>query len=32
LLLLRHRDERQLGYEVGGDPVRHVVCGGELVK
>lgn len=32
LLLLRHRDERQLGYELGGDPVDHVVCGGELVK
>jgi imidazolonepropionase len=32
LLLLRHTDERQLGYELGGDPVDHVVCGGELVK
>jgi len=32
LLLLRHRDERQLGYELGGDPVVHVVCGGQLVK
>ncbi|HVY30328.1 MAG TPA: imidazolonepropionase [Polyangiaceae bacterium] len=32
LLLLRHADERQLGYELGGDPVDHVVCGGELVK
>lgn len=32
LILLRHRDERQLGYELGGDPVVHVVCGGELVK
>lgn len=32
LLLLRHRDERQLGYELGGDPVVHVVCAGELVK
>ncbi len=32
LLLLRHRDERQLGYEIGGDPVLHVICGGELIK
>jgi imidazolonepropionase len=32
LILLRHRDERQLGYELGGDPVVHVVCGGELVR
>lgn len=32
LQLLRHRDERQLGYELGGDPVLHVVCGGDLVK
>lgn len=32
LLLLRHTDERQLGYELGGDPVDHVVCGGQLVK
>lgn len=32
LLLLRHRDERQLGYELGGDPVLFVACGGELVK
>lgn len=32
LLVLRHTDERQLGYELGGDPVDHVVCGGELVK
>jgi imidazolonepropionase len=32
LLLLRHRDERQLAYELGGDPVVHVVCGGQLIK
>ena len=32
LILLRHRDERQLGYELGGDPVVHVVAGGELVR
>lgn len=32
LVMLRHRDERQLGYELGGDPTVHVVCGGELIK
>jgi imidazolonepropionase len=32
LLMLRHRDERQLGHELGGDPTVHVVCGGELIK
>jgi len=32
LVLLRHTDERSLGYEFGGDPVEAVVCGGELVK
>jgi imidazolonepropionase len=31
LILLRHQDERQLGYEFGGDPVDLVVCGGEPV-
>jgi imidazolonepropionase len=31
LVLLRHRDERQLGYELGGNPVDAVVCGGQLV-
>ena len=31
LLLLNHSDERQLGYEFGGDPVDLVVCGGEPV-
>lgn len=31
LVLLRHTDERQLGYEFGGNPVDLVVCGGEVV-
>ena len=31
LILLRHRDERQLGYEFGGSPVDLVLCGGEVV-
>jgi imidazolonepropionase len=32
LLLLRHRDERLLSYELGGNPVVHVICGGQLVR
>lgn len=28
LILLRHTDERQLGYEFGGNPVERVWCGG----
>lgn len=31
LLLLRHRDERQLAYEFGGSPIDAVICGGERV-
>ena len=31
LVLLRHADERMLGYEVGGNPVDLVVVGGEAV-
>jgi imidazolonepropionase len=31
LLLLRHRDERLLGFELGGNPVDAVICGGKLV-
>lgn len=31
LLLLHHKDERQLAYELGGNPVDVVVCGGALV-
>ncbi len=32
LILLRHKDERQLAYELGGNPVDAVVCGGQIVK
>jgi imidazolonepropionase len=32
LLLLRHKDERQLAYELGGNPVDVVVCGGAVVR
>jgi imidazolonepropionase len=28
LILLQHRDERQLAYELGGNPVDLVICGG----
>ncbi len=28
LLLLRHKDERQLAYELGGNPVETVICHG----
>ena len=31
LVLLRHRDERLLAYELGGNPVDAVICGGRLV-
>lgn len=31
LILLRHRDERMLAYEFGGNPVDAVVLGGEVV-
>jgi imidazolonepropionase len=30
LVLLRHEDERSLGYEVGGNPVSHVIVAGRL--
>lgn len=32
LLLLRHRDERQLAYELGGNPVDTVICGGAVIR
>ena len=32
LVLLRHRDERYLAQEFGGNPVDQVVCGGEVVR
>ena len=28
LILLHHKDERQLAYELGGNPVDVVICGG----
>jgi hypothetical protein len=28
LILLRHRDERLLAWELGGSPVDLVICGG----
>jgi imidazolonepropionase len=31
LLLLHHKDERLLAYEVGGNPVDKVICGGVVV-
>jgi imidazolonepropionase len=32
LILLRHKDERQLAYELGGNPVDQVICSGVLVR
>lgn len=32
LILLRHKDERLLAYELGGNPVDQVICGGALIK
>jgi imidazolonepropionase len=31
LVLLRHRDERQIGYEFGGRHVDSVICNGKIV-
>ncbi len=31
LILLYHKDERLLAYEVGGNPVDKVICGGVVV-
>jgi imidazolonepropionase len=31
LILLRHRDERALAYEVGDTPIRRVICGGVVL-
>lgn len=31
LILLRHRDERQLAYQFGGNPVEVVICQGEII-
>ena len=32
LILLRHRDERLLAWELGGNPVELVICGGNRVS
>jgi imidazolonepropionase len=32
LIVLRHTDERQLGYELGGNPVDAVIAGGRLQR
>ena len=32
LILLRHKDERQLAYEFGGNPVDQVICGGTVLR
>lgn len=32
VLILRHKDERALAYELGGNPVDTVICGGVLVS
>lgn len=31
LIVLRHRDERMLAYEIGGNPVDAVICGGAVL-
>ena len=31
LVMLRHRDERQLGYTFGGSQVEFVICNGAIV-
>jgi imidazolonepropionase len=32
MILLRHRDERLLAYEIGDNPVDVVICGGNVVR
>lgn len=32
LILLEHLDERMLAYELGGNPIDLVICGGKIVK
>lgn len=32
LILLHHKDERALAYELGGNPVETVVCNGQVVS
>jgi imidazolonepropionase len=31
MMLLRHRDERELAYEFGGNPVDVVIANGRVV-
>jgi imidazolonepropionase len=32
LVLLHHKDERALAYELGGNPVAMVICGGQIAR
>jgi imidazolonepropionase len=32
LVLLHHKDERALAYELGGNPVAMVICGGQITR
>ena len=32
LVILRHQDERQLGYTFGGNPIDTVICNGQIVN
>ena len=32
LVLLHHKDERSLAYELGGNPVATVICGGQVCR
>ncbi len=32
LVLLHHKDERALAYELGGNPVATVICGGQIAR
>lgn len=32
LIMLRHTDERQLGYTFGGNPVDTIICNGQIVR
>lgn len=32
ILVLRHHDERLLAYEIGDNPVEHVICGGRQLS
>jgi len=31
VLLLRHRDERDLAFQIGANPVEKVICGGQVI-